>query len=106
MRIFDFNCTYLGIHLSLSSGRRSFTGKEFQSQIQDSLTYVDAGALRPIPDADYQHLNEQHGRPLQALDMGETAIDEDTFNEYLGEMRQVYTADKVSVKITSSQSTC
>ena len=27
--------------------------------------------------------------------MGETAIDEETFNEYLEEMRQHYTADKV-----------
>ncbi|KLO17281.1 DUF862-domain-containing protein [Schizopora paradoxa] len=35
-----------------------------------------------------------HGRPLQAIDMGETALDEETFNEYLEEMRQVYTADK------------
>lgn len=32
--------------------------------------------------------------------MGETAIDEDTFNEYLQEMRQVYTADKVSSGIS------
>ncbi|KAL1950630.1 hypothetical protein VTO73DRAFT_5754 [Trametes versicolor] len=35
-----------------------------------------------------------HGRPLQIVDMGETAIDEETFNEYLEEMRQHYTADK------------
>jgi len=28
--------------------------------------------------------------------VGETALDEETFNEYLGEMRQHYTADKVS----------
>jgi hypothetical protein len=30
------------------------------------------------------------------LDMGETAIDQDTFNEYLEEIKQYYTADKVS----------
>ncbi|KAI5122453.1 hypothetical protein M0805_008764 [Coniferiporia weirii] len=35
-----------------------------------------------------------HGRPLQVVDMGETAIDEDTFNDYLQEMNAVYTADK------------
>ncbi|KAI0821985.1 DUF862-domain-containing protein [Trametes gibbosa] len=35
-----------------------------------------------------------HGQPLQVVDMGETAIDEDTFNEFLEEMRQHYTADK------------
>lgn len=28
--------------------------------------------------------------------MGETAIDEETFQEYLNEMREHYTADKVS----------
>ncbi|KAF8600295.1 DUF862-domain-containing protein [Ceratobasidium sp. AG-I] len=35
-----------------------------------------------------------HGQPLQIVDFGETAIDEDTFNEYLSEIRQHYTADK------------
>ncbi|KAI0670928.1 DUF862-domain-containing protein [Trametes maxima] len=35
-----------------------------------------------------------HGQPLQVVDMGETALDEDTFNEYLTEMREHYTADK------------
>jgi hypothetical protein len=27
--------------------------------------------------------------------MGETSLDEDTFNEYLAEMKEHYTADKV-----------
>ncbi|TFK52400.1 DUF862-domain-containing protein [Heliocybe sulcata] len=35
-----------------------------------------------------------HGRPLQVVDMGETAIDEGTVEEYLTEMRDHYTADK------------
>jgi hypothetical protein len=35
-----------------------------------------------------------HGNPLQILDMGETFIDKDTFNEYIQEMREHYTADK------------
>ncbi|TRM64171.1 PPPDE putative peptidase domain-containing protein [Schizophyllum amplum] len=35
-----------------------------------------------------------HGTPLQVIDIGETAIDEDTFDEYLQEMKQHYTADK------------
>ncbi|KZS90471.1 DUF862-domain-containing protein [Sistotremastrum niveocremeum HHB9708] len=35
-----------------------------------------------------------HGTPLQVVDMGETAIDRDTFQEYLAEMREHYTADK------------
>ncbi|KAJ6619539.1 PPPDE putative peptidase domain-containing protein [Mycena sp. CBHHK59/15] len=35
-----------------------------------------------------------HGQPLQVVDLGETNIDEDTFNEYLEEMRDHYTADK------------
>ena len=37
----------------------------------------------------------QHGQPLQMLDMGETALDEETFNEYLEEIKTHYTADKV-----------
>ena len=37
----------------------------------------------------------KHGRPLQVLDMGETDLDEDTFDEYLMEMRKSYTAEKV-----------
>ncbi|KAF8749513.1 hypothetical protein RHS01_09976 [Rhizoctonia solani] len=36
----------------------------------------------------------QHGQPLQIADFGETAIDEDTFNEYLDDIREHYTADK------------
>lgn len=35
-----------------------------------------------------------HGAPMQVLDMGETSIDEETFTEYLEEMRSHYTADK------------
>ncbi|KAI8986183.1 DUF862-domain-containing protein [Trametes punicea] len=35
-----------------------------------------------------------HGRPLHIIDVGETSIDEETFNEYLAEMRNHYTADK------------
>lgn len=37
----------------------------------------------------------KHGRPLQVLDMGETDLDEDTLDEYLMEMRNNYTAEKV-----------
>ncbi|KAH9969699.1 PPPDE putative peptidase domain-containing protein [Russula dissimulans] len=35
-----------------------------------------------------------HGQPQQILDMGETALDEQIFEEYLAEMRGHYTADK------------
>ncbi|KAF8626145.1 hypothetical protein AX15_005039 [Amanita polypyramis BW_CC] len=35
-----------------------------------------------------------HGSPLQTLDMGETSIDEDTFNDYIEGVRGHYTADK------------
>lgn len=38
----------------------------------------------------------QHGNPLQVVDMGQTALDEETFDDYLAEMREQYTADKVS----------
>ncbi|KAJ7147552.1 PPPDE putative peptidase domain-containing protein [Mycena crocata] len=35
-----------------------------------------------------------HGQPLQVVDLGETEIDESTWEEYLEEMREHYTADK------------
>ncbi|KAF9071216.1 PPPDE putative peptidase domain-containing protein [Rhodocollybia butyracea] len=35
-----------------------------------------------------------HGQPLRVFDLGTTAIDEETFNEYLDEIREHYTADK------------
>ncbi|KAJ7644245.1 PPPDE putative peptidase domain-containing protein [Roridomyces roridus] len=35
-----------------------------------------------------------HGTPLQIVDLGETSIDQDTWEEYLEEMREHYTADK------------
>ncbi|KAJ7645496.1 PPPDE putative peptidase domain-containing protein [Mycena polygramma] len=35
-----------------------------------------------------------HGQPLQIVDLGETAIDEETWQEYLDEMRDHYTVDK------------
>ncbi|KAG8732365.1 hypothetical protein FRC12_019301 [Ceratobasidium sp. 428] len=35
-----------------------------------------------------------HGQPLQIIDFGETAIDEETFSDYLSEIREHYTADK------------
>ena len=43
-----------------------------------------------ISDPDFQH-----GAPLEILDMGETSLDEDTFDEYLSELKEHYTADKV-----------
>jgi hypothetical protein len=47
----------------------------------------------------------QHGAPMQVLDMGETSIDEETFIEYLEEMRSHYTADKVCVSFLVLQLT-
>ncbi|KAJ8691196.1 hypothetical protein PTI98_010794 [Pleurotus ostreatus] len=35
-----------------------------------------------------------HGTPLRVIDMGETSLDEATWNEYLDDMREHYTADK------------
>ncbi|KAK7056967.1 hypothetical protein VNI00_002685 [Paramarasmius palmivorus] len=35
-----------------------------------------------------------HGSPLNIVDLGTTDIDEDTFNEYLEELKEQYTADK------------
>lgn len=35
-----------------------------------------------------------HGTPMQMLDMGDSQIDETTFNEYLESLAELYTADK------------
>ncbi|KAF5360784.1 hypothetical protein D9756_004593 [Leucocoprinus leucothites] len=42
-----------------------------------------------------------HGQPLQIIDMGETGIDEETFSEYIDEMREHYTADKADFNCNS-----
>ncbi|KAI0345887.1 DUF862-domain-containing protein [Trametopsis cervina] len=47
-----------------------------------------------------------HGRPLQVIDMGQTAIDETTFQEFLDEMRDHYTADKVNFNCNSFTNDC
>ena len=39
----------------------------------------------------------QHGTPIEVIDVGETALDEDTFDEYLTEIKEHYTADKVNL---------
>ncbi|KAL4073110.1 putative DUF862-domain-containing protein [Scleroderma yunnanense] len=42
-----------------------------------------------------QHPGRGHyGRPLRVVDMGETAIDEETFEQYIMAMREQYTLDK------------
>jgi len=46
----------------------------------------------------------QHGQPQQILDMGETALDEQIFEEYLAEMRGHYTADKVCFPLSYNDS--
>lgn len=40
-----------------------------------------------------------HGKPLHVIDIGETALDEETFNEYLLEISKHFTADKVCTAI-------
>jgi hypothetical protein len=41
-----------------------------------------------------------HGTPMQVIDIGETAIDQETFEEYLSDMREHYTAEKVVLSFT------
>lgn len=41
----------------------------------------------------------QHGAPLQVVDLGETAIDSETFDDYIADLRQHYTADKVRAHV-------
>jgi hypothetical protein len=42
---------------------------------------------------------KQHGSPAEVVDMGETAIDEETFREYINQLRDHYTADKVCLPV-------
>ncbi|CCM04945.1 uncharacterized protein FIBRA_07142 [Fibroporia radiculosa] len=73
---------------------RQLTGKQLDGIWHTSVVvfgreiFYGQGILEASPGKSH------HGKPLQIVDMGETAIDEDTFNEYLVEMRQHYTADK------------
>jgi hypothetical protein len=50
------------------------------------------GLLLHVMKAD---IRIQHGQPTSILDIGETALDEQIFEEYIEEMRGHYTADKV-----------
>jgi hypothetical protein len=51
--------------------------------------YIIRYALARLTDID------QYGRPVQILDMGYTDLDEETWKDYLDEMRLHYTAEKV-----------
>lgn len=44
----------------------------------------------------------QHGQPQQIVDVGQTEIDEMMFEGFLDELRETYTADKVSVVLSLS----
>ena len=41
---------------------------------------------------------------MQIVDMGETALDEETFQQYIAEIREHYTADKVSKSLSLDSS--
>jgi hypothetical protein len=48
----------------------------------------------------------QHGRPLEICDLGETEIDEATFDEYISELRAHYTPEKVCSRSTPMHIVC
>ncbi|EIM85886.1 DUF862-domain-containing protein [Stereum hirsutum FP-91666 SS1] len=72
----------------------SLTGKQIDGIWHTSVVvfgkeiFYGQGILTTAPGRSH------HGQPMQIVDMGETALDEETFQEYLNEMRQHYTADK------------
>ncbi|KZT73971.1 DUF862-domain-containing protein [Daedalea quercina L-15889] len=72
----------------------SLTGKQIDGIWHTSVVvfgreiFYGQGILETRPGQSH------HGKPLHMIDIGETAIDEDTFNEYLAEISQHYTADK------------
>lgn len=51
-------------------------------------TFFGQGILHAIPGQTH------HGQPQQILDMGETELDEETFNEYIESLSEEYTAEK------------
>ncbi|KDQ62274.1 hypothetical protein JAAARDRAFT_189616 [Jaapia argillacea MUCL 33604] len=71
-----------------------FTGKQIDGIWHTSVVvfgkeiFYGQGILTTLPGRSH------HGRPLQVVDMGQTEIDEETFQEYLSEIREHYTADK------------
>jgi hypothetical protein len=51
-------------------------------------TFFGQGILHSEPGRTH------HGQPQQILDMGETGLDEATFNEYIESLAEAYTAEK------------
>lgn len=43
-----------------------------------------------------------HGQPVKVVDLGETELEEETFEEYLNELRDHYRADKVGFSLSLS----
>jgi hypothetical protein len=73
-------------------------GKEYSYGQGINVNLPGRSHVRIIPLFPYSialHL-PKHGSPFQSLDMGQTSIDEDTFNDYITAVREHYTADKVS----------
>lgn len=66
--------------------------KESMSPFLANRTSVSFSCSSLIPSS----YTPKHGAPLQILDMGRTSIDENTFDDYITELREHYTADKVS----------
>ncbi|KAF5374136.1 hypothetical protein D9615_008883 [Tricholomella constricta] len=73
---------------------RQLTGRQIDGIWHTSVvvfgreTFYGQGISTTLPGRSH------HGAPLQVIDLGETAIDEETFNEYVMEMKDHYTADK------------
>ena len=49
--------------------------------------FYGQGILESVPGATH------HGQPVQVLDMGDTQIDQATFDEYLHSLAELYTAE-------------
>ena len=65
--------------------------KELISQHLACLMYVFQ-----VKSCVYSLIGIQHSQHHQVINIGETALDEETFDEYLANMRGHYIADKVS----------
>ncbi|KIJ62739.1 hypothetical protein HYDPIDRAFT_30327 [Hydnomerulius pinastri MD-312] len=70
------------------------TGRQIEGIWHTSVVVFDKEIFYGQGISVTQPGKSHHGAPLRIVDVGETAIDEETFTEYLNAMREQYTADK------------
>ncbi|KAK0464417.1 PPPDE putative peptidase domain-containing protein [Desarmillaria tabescens] len=73
---------------------RQLTGKQIDGIWHTSIVVFDREVFYGQGINTTAPGQSHHGSPLHIIDLGETDIDEDTFGEYIKDLRDHYTADK------------